>query len=190
MGTWAPALLVPAEKEIEAMTTRLHYRVAGGLLPLMGCALLVALAPTREAHAAAKASVKGSVTPGGVHVALTGVVAFQQGPEVVVLLTDKPVPPGSGKAFDSKWLEGTGLKGVEMKLMLDEPGAGDKDSARVYVRYLPGDGSGAYDSGPHPGYTFERETLDAKHVAGRLHGTIVSSPEQVDVDVSFSAPIE
>jgi hypothetical protein len=29
-----------------------------------------------------------------------------------------------------------------------------------------------------------------KRVAGRLHGTIVSAPEQIDVDVTFSMPIE
>ena len=142
-----------------------------------------------ETDVTEKAHVKGYVTQGDERYELSSVVVYREGPMLVVLLTDKEIPAGKIKTFADKLLEGTGLKGV--KIGFGAPGSklSERGASPLYVQFLPGDGSIIYSTGgASPGYEFEPGIMSLEHVAGRLHGTIVYTPEQVDV--TFSTQIE
>ena len=169
---------------------RLFKHVARGILLSAGLVLLTMPSAAAEKQAAGKAQVKGYVTQGETRHELMSVAILREGPVLVFLLTDKAIPAGKAQAFADKLLEGTGLKGVKMGLPAPGSELSEKGSAPLFVQFLPGDGSLKYQSGSNPTYEFQPEAMTPKRVAGRLHGTIVSMPEQVDVDVKFDTPVE
>ncbi len=172
------------------MTARSHSFAAGRLLRWFGLIFVVTCSTALQVDAAEKASVKGYVTQAGERIELVGVAAFKRGPEVVILFADKAIPEGSAEAFANKLLEDTGLKGFRMGLGLPGSELASQGTKPLYVQFLPGDGTYAYQSGGTPMYELEPKEFGPQHVSGRLHGTIVSSPEQIDVDVTFSTAVE
>ena len=166
-------------------------RYAGGAVFLViGVMLLATWSAAAGTPEAGKARVKGYVTQGETRHALEGVAVLKEGPILVFLITDKAIPPGKARAWADNLLEGTGRVGIKMGLEPSGPKPDAKASAPLFVQFLPGDGSLQYDSGPNPRYEFQPEAVTPGRVAGRLHGTIVSSPKQVDVDVEFDTPVE
>lgn len=168
----------------------LYKHAVGGILLSAGLLLLTMSSAAAEKKATEKAQVKGYVTQGKARHELTGVAVLREGPMLVLLLTDKAIPAGKAQAFADKLLEGTGLMGIKMGLAAPGSELSAKGSSPLFVQFLPGDGSLKYESGTSPQYEFKPETMTPKRVAGRLHGTIVLAPEQIDVDVKFDTPVE
>lgn len=168
------------------MTIRFS-RAATGLS--LGIGLLLSI-PAPTVVEAQEARVSGHVIRGDQRIELDGIAVFREGPTLVLLITNGKVSSEDAPRFAADLLEGSGLVGVKMGLGAPGSELAAEGASPLYVQFLPGDGSMQFSSGGSPGYAFEAETLTPEEVAGRLHGTIVQTPEQVDVDVTFSTPLE